>query len=343
MLTMRSTSGVVTNQCPTTPTIEGTPPRHVYVNVSTTFTANATDPENDPLTWIFSWDNAAANTTTVNTAAGVTQASATFAWNVTGSYNVTVSVDDKKCGSYVTSSPFQLIADPLPSQYGWLTGTVRDATDPLHPPIAGATVAAVLSGGTQTFSDTTDAAGHYNLTLAVGTYVVTADQALFAPQVETGVAVTQGGETVLDFDLGQMRGYLVGTVSSSAGGALEGATIHVTGPRETSGQTDAQGHYNVTLPPGVYSATAVRSGYVNKSRSNLTVFPGRATTADFSLDPVAVPVTGLALWQIFAITAAVVVALGAVTWAVIRRRKKAEEMEAPPTEPESPPGPKGPT
>jgi len=342
MLTMRSTAGVVTNQCPTTPTIEGTPPRHVYVNVSSTFTANATDPENDPLTWIFSWDDAAATTTTVNTAAGVTQASASFAWNVTGTYNVLVSVNDNKCGSYVTSNPYQVIADPLPSQYGWLTGTVRDATDPLHPPIVGATVAATLAGGTQPFSDTTDALGQYNLTLAVGTYTVAAGQALYMPQVQTGIAVTQGVETVANFDLSQMRGYLVGTVTSSAGGALAGASIYVTGPRQASGQTDAQGHYNITLPLGVYNATAVRSGYVNKTRSNLTVLPGIVTTADFSLDPVAVPETGLSLPLIAGIAAVVVAAVAGATWIVLRRRKKAEEIETPPTEPESPPGPKGP-
>ena len=343
MLDLRAGAATTTNQCPTKPVIEGTPPRHVYTNVSTTFTANATDPENDPLTWIFAWDNAAANTTTVTTAAGVTHASASFAWNVTGSYNVTVSVNDNMCGSYVTSNPYQVIAQQLPSQYGWLTGTIRDATDPLHPPIAGATVAAVPGGGTQTFSDTTDATGVYNLTLAVGTYTVAVGQALYTPQVQTGVAIAQGAATVLNFDLAQMRGYLVGTVTSSAGGALQGATIYVTGPRSASVQTDTNGHYNVTLPPGIYNATAVRSGYVNKTRSNLTVLPDRATTADFSLDPVTVPETGLSILAVIGIASAVIVVAGVATWALIRRRKKAEEIEAPPTEPEGPTGPKGPS
>ena len=340
MLTMRSTSGGVTNQCPTRPTIEGTPPRHVFVNVSTSFTANATDPENDPLTWIFSWDNAAADTTTMNTAAGVSQATASFAYNETGSYNVTVTVNDNKCGSYVTSLPFQVIVDPLPSEYGWLTGTVRDATDPLHPAIQGATVAAVMVGSTEIFSNTTDAAGHYNLTLGVGTYAVAAGQALYTPQVQSGIAVTQGNETVLDFSLAQLRGYLVGTVSSSAGGTLDNATIYVTGTRSTSTRTNAQGHYNVTLPPGLYNATATRTGYVNQSKKNLTVLPGVATTADFALEPVSVPVAGLSPLVIATIAAVVVVVVAAVAYVVLRRRKKAEEIEAPP---EQPPGPKGPS
>ncbi len=342
MLTMRSTAGVVTNQCPTRPVIEGTPPRHVYVNASTTFTANATDPENDPLTWIFSWDNAAANTTTVNTVSGVTQASASFAWNVTGSFNVTVSVNDNLCGSYVTSLPFQVIADPLPAQYGWLTGTVRDATEASHPPISGATVAAVMVGSTQVFSDTTDAAGQYNLTLAAGEYGVVAGQALYIPQALTGIVVTHGSATVANFNLTQLRGYLVGTVSSSAGGALEGVTLYVTGPRSTSALSNAQGHYNVTLPPGVYNVTASRTGYVNKSQHNLTVLPYLETVANFSLDPIATPVTGLSTWEILAIVAAVVVVVGAAAWVVLRRRKKAEEIEAPPAGPQTPPGPKGP-
>ena len=340
MLTMQSTAGGVSNQCPTIPTLEGTPPRYVYVNVSTSFTANATDPESDPMTWIFSWDNRGANTTTVNTASGVTQASASFAWNETGSYNVTVTANDNLCGSYVTSAPFQVIVRPLPTDYGWLTGTVRDATEPLHPGIQGATVAAVQVGTTQSFSNGTDSAGHYNLTLAVGTYVVGAGQALYAPQLKTDVNVTLGHATVVDFSLEQLRGYLVGDVSSSAGGRLENATIYVSGPRATSTRSNAQGHYNVTLPPGKYNATATRTGYVNQSKKNLTVVANMETTANFTLDPISVPVTGLSPLLIAGIAVVAVVAVAALTWVFLRRRRKTEEIEAPP---EQPPGPKGPT
>jgi len=269
----------------------------------------------------------------------VTQASASFAYNEMGSFNVTVSVNDNLCGSYVTSLPFQVIVDPLPPEYGWLTGTVRDATDPLHPAIQGATVAAVMVGTTEAFSISTDTSGHYNLTLAVGTYVVGAGQALYTPEIQTGVNVTLMNETVLNFDLTQLRGYLVGTVSSSAGGTLENATIYVTGPRSTSTRTDAQGHYNVTLPPGLYNATATRTGYLDQTKKNLTVLPNVPTTADFTLDPIAVPVTGLSPLAIAGIAAVVVVVIAGVAYVLFRRRKKTEEIEAPP---EPPAGPKGP-
>lgn len=341
MLTLRATTGVPTNQCPTTPIIEGTPPRHVYVNVSSGFTANASDPESDPLTWTFAWYTPAGDVTRVSTGPGVTQASASFAWNKTGVYNVTVSVNDNKCGSYVTSAPFQVIVDPLPTQFGWIAGTVRDGTIPSHPPIAGATVAATKLGTILAYSDTTNATGEYNLTLAVGTYSLVASQALYLPEVRASVDVTQGTMTRIDFLLTQERGYLVGTVTSSAGGALPNATVRVTGPRQAAVETNAQGHYNVTLPPGRYNATASHVDYYNKTRSNLTIVAGQETAADFALDPIPVSAPGLSPLVVAGIGAAVLLVLvGVAAWLIVRRRKK-EEIVGPPPTPPGPPGPPG--
>lgn len=54
-----------------------------------------------------------------------------------------------------------------------------------------------------------------------------------------------------------------------------------------------------------------------------------------------VPETGLGWPVAVGVAAAVVVAVGAVTWFLVRRRRKAEEIEAPPKESPGPPEGKG--
>ncbi|MFA5895540.1 MAG: ABC transporter substrate-binding protein [Thermoplasmata archaeon] len=338
MLTLRAATGAPTNQCPTTPVLEGTFPRHVYVNVSSGFTANASDLENDPMSWIFTWGD--TTTTPVTTTSGVTQASVRHAWNATGSYDVLVTVTDNQCGSNVVSLARQVIVDPLPAQYGWVNGTVRDATNLAHPPVEGATVTATLAGTSTSFSDTTGAAGQYMLLLANGTYNLTASQALYAAETRTGVVVADNAQTI-DFSLFLVRGWIAGTVTAAVGGAISGAGIRITGPRSATAQTDSQGRYNVTLAPGTYNVSVSAGGYYNKATSNLSVVDGQTTKADFALDPVPVPAEGLSTLMVAAIVGVVLAAIiGLAAWMVLRRRKKEEEIVGPPLPP--PPPPKNP-
>jgi peptide/nickel transport system substrate-binding protein len=336
MLTVRAAGGV-TNQCPTTPVLEGAAPRHVYANVSTSFTANASDPEDDPITWVFYWGQ--GNTSQSTTPAGVTQATQSFLWNITGTYNVTAIISDGKCGSTSTSAPFQVIVDPLPAQYGWIFGTVRDGTNPAHPAISGATVDALLAGGTEHHSTSTDANGGYNLTVAVGTFPVVASQALYTPDTRTGVVVAQKVSVRVDFNLTQNQGWIAGRVTSSASGsALGNVTIRVTGPRQTSARTDGSGDYNVTLPPGTYNVSASRSGYYDKNATGVAVVIGTVTTQNFALDPLPVPPEGLSPLVVAAIGLGVVAVIAVLAiWLLVRRRKKEEEIVAPPEKPSEPP------
>jgi hypothetical protein len=305
------------------------------VNVSSGFAANASDPESDPLSWVFDWGD--TTNSPVNTAGGVTQASATHAWNTTGSYNVVVTVTDSLCGSNVVSAARQVIVDPLPTHFGWVNGTVRDATDAAHPPIAGATVTAVLVGTSTSFSYTTGADGLYTLLLANGTYTLTASQALYATDTQTGVVVADNAQTI-DFSLAQVRGWIAGTVTAAGGGAISGAALRITGTRSATAQTDGQGRYNVTLAPGTYNVTASATGYYNKTTSNLAVVAGQTTTANFALDPVPVPAPGLSTLAIAAIVGVVLAAIvGLAAWMVVRRRKKEEEITGPPLPPSPPP------
>ncbi len=67
--------------------------------------------------------------------------------------------------------------------------------DPAQNPIENATVTA------NAFSTSTDAAGHYHFTLPVGTYDMTASKFGYTGDSASGVAVTDGGDTIQDFVL----------------------------------------------------------------------------------------------------------------------------------------------
>ncbi len=337
MLSLRATTGPATDQCPTVPVLEGTFPRTVYTNVSSRFTANASDPENDPLTWIFSWDD--GNTSTETTPGGVTQNTTSYEWPMPGTYNVRVTVDDGKCGSLVTSAAYPVVVQVLPPNRGWITGVVKDNST--NRPINGASVSAKF--GAASFGTTTDASGAYNLTLAVGTYSVEAGQALYYPQTKTGINVALDLATVVDFVLQPRRGWIAGTVTATGDGPLQGATIRIAGAREYALQTDDQGKYNQTVALGTYWVNASMAGYYNKSRSGVTVLDGQTQVVDFALDPIPVAAPGLSPLVIAGIAAVVVIAIAGVTTLVLlRRRRKAEEIEAPSIPPEPPKKPGAP-
>ncbi|MDX9954421.1 MAG: S8 family serine peptidase [Anaerolineae bacterium] len=84
-------------------------------------------------------------------------------------------------------------------------------------------------------------------------------------------------------------GKIVGTVRSSSGVPVRGATIQVT-PRESSGtsatvSTDAAGSYQLLLPPSLYNLTATAFGYHSQSQLGVRVFTDTITQVDFQLPP----------------------------------------------------------
>ena len=91
---------------------------------------------------------------------------------------------------------------------GTLEGTVTDGANPLEGAI-------VQAGATST---ATDSAGHYELTLPVGIYTVTASKYGFFPSTVNDVEVTEGGTTTQDFTLEAAPSALVnGTVRDAQG------------------------------------------------------------------------------------------------------------------------------
>ena len=333
MLTLRATGGVA-NECPTPPILEGTSPIQTFANVTVGFSANASDLENDPLAWVFYWGD--GNATIVNTTAGATSAWAEFTWERAGTYNVTVEVSDNLCGAAQTSVPLEVLVDDLPTTFGWVTGSVTDGTASGHPAILGATVTATAGGG-GIFATTTGANGQYSLTLPISSsFTVGASQALYASKSSTGVAVTDQGTTTVDLALSWNRGWIAGTITSSAGGAIPDVGLLLTGARGASVRTDGGGHYNVTLAPGTYQVTTSHPDFVSQNRTGVTVGAGQTVSLDFVLEPTTPP--GLSPWILGLIAAVIIIAaVGLIAWWMIRRRKK-EALEETPLPPPRQPG-----
>lgn len=163
---------------------------------------------------------------------------------------------------------------------GTLSGTV---TDPDGNPVSGATVTAVDSTYTTFETATTNGQGRYSVAVPAGTYEVTASQSGYADGVESDVNVTANTATSVSLQLARAA-YVSGTVTD-ANGPVQGVWVMAdSGDGEpTFEQTDANGDYNLTVPPGdTYRVVVLARG---KTASPQTASPsvGSTVTADFSL------------------------------------------------------------
>ncbi len=332
MLTVRAAgTGPPPNNCPTKPTISGTPPVTVFANQTLGFSGSSTDPDaGQTLSWIWAWGDSTQYRN--STPSSVTQTNANHSWATPASYNVTLTVSDGTC--MVGSDPFQVNVRPESSDVGYLEGTVTDAVTLLA--ISGASVAATPGS----WANVTDGQGRYNITLPPGTYTVTATKDLYAPASASGKVVASNATTTVDLALDPIAGWVVGTVTSSAGGgALASAAIYVaSGSREYATSTNVQGKYNLSVPPGTYKVNATLSGYYKKEVTGKSVVTDQATVVDFVLDPLPqdAPGTPAWVWGVIGIVALAAV-VGVTVVLVRRRRKKTEELELPDLEPPSPP------
>lgn len=167
---------------------------------------------------------------------------------------------------------------------GTLTGTVRDAQS--AQPLSETLVRASLSP-TQTLSALTDAQGHYRLSAFAGTYTVTASLYGYLPVTVTGVSVSEGVTTTLDFNLTPAPAVVVsGTVrDAQTGWPLYAAlTISAPGAPQLAVWTDpVTGFYSTTLVVGqtyTFDVAAFVAGYQRVTR---TVAISSAHTEDFAL------------------------------------------------------------
>ena len=120
-----------------------------------------------------------------------------------------------------------------------------------------------------TLSTLTNASGHYSFTLPVGDYDMTATKFGYSTGSATGVPVTDGGDTVQNFQLTQTQTFLVTGVVKDGGGQgwplYAKIVITATGfPGETIYTDPVTGYYSTNLIGGNYTFTvdAVTPGYV---------------------------------------------------------------------------------
>lgn len=165
-----------------------------------------------------------------------------------------------------------------------VAGTVTGAGQPL----AGATVTAVEAGTTAV----TAADGSYALGLAAGTYTMRVEAPGYATAEET-VDVPASGTVTLDVDLVPLpRGEVSGTVTSTTGAPVAGATLSGTGPLDWQATTGADGGYTAgDLLEGDYQVTVTADGFL-PATAGVTVVADQVVTLDVTLQPTVVGVLG---------------------------------------------------
>ncbi len=160
---------------------------------------------------------------------------------------------------------------------GVLQGTVVDDTSGL--PIAGAAVHAVRQEGS-TWNDTTDASGFYQITVAPGTFDVTANHPHFMAQTVNNVVVAVDGTTTQDFNLNP-RGWSFGYVYDFDNGTpITNATVSA--EEGSSSTTNGTGYYELYLDPGEHTLTANAQDYSPDS-AVVTIVSGFGVQQDFFL------------------------------------------------------------
>ena len=151
---------------------------------------------------------------------------------------------------------------------GTLQGTITDAST--GNPLAGVSVSAV---GPSNRNTTTDAAGFYSVVAPVGTYDVTASVFGYIGQTATGVDVTEGATTTVDFQLTQAPSHSVsGTVYDGTNNPVANATVRILGTPIAPMLTDASGFYSFpSVPEGTYDVSATAGGCNDPQAQTLVV------------------------------------------------------------------------
>jgi hypothetical protein len=158
---------------------------------------------------------------------------------------------------------------------GQISGQVTDQAT--GKPVSGATVTAQPGN----YVTRTDSSGSYNLTLAGGTYTLTATDYGYQTGTQSGVQVTANQTLTENLSLAaEPSGTLSGTVTDGSG---HGWSLHaqITIPGYPAGSvwtSPYTGAYSVTLPQGSYALTVSTDypGYQDKT-IQVTVGPGTTT------------------------------------------------------------------
>lgn len=139
---------------------------------------------------------------------------------------------------------------------GWLAGVVASESGES---IGGARVRVQ---GSINRTLTTGADGSFNVRLPVGSYDSTASAFAFLPQTVTGLQITEGETTAVNFALAEAPSFAVsGVVSDSTGTPIAGATVSIPGTPLAAITTDADGYYSFpSVPVGDYQLSVKAGG-----------------------------------------------------------------------------------
>jgi hypothetical protein len=226
-----------------------------------------------------------------------------------GTYTVTASQNDYQTASnqnVIVSSgintPSNLVLTPLAT--GTISGSIMNASGQ---GIAGAIV--TYSGGSP--SAITNSAGNYSLSVARGTYSVTASANGYRSLTLANITVSSGSTTTLNFALVE-SGTIAGNVTNAVGVGIANATVSYSGGTAT-GTTNSSGAYTLSVAPGTYSVIAVAAGYMSSTQQNVSVSSGVITTANFSLTPSTGTISGTVINSVGAGIASATVSYSAGT------------------------------
>jgi subtilisin family serine protease len=196
---------------------------------------------------------------------------------------------DMACGGADDGDPNNVYGDgridakaavDLVATGGTLAGTVTRLNGT---PIPGAQVTA--AGGFRDFTVTTDAAGHYEMFLAAGTYTVSAVAFGFAVKIVPGVVIVADQTTTQNFALRALpRFRITGHVRAAEDGSpLVRAHVQAIGTPVAPARTDRTGAYQLILPIGTYTLRASAGGCTETGIAEGVELVDHDITVDFSL------------------------------------------------------------
>ncbi|MEA2103110.1 MAG: T9SS type A sorting domain-containing protein, partial [Candidatus Cloacimonadota bacterium] len=147
-----------------------------------------------------------------------------------------------------------------------------------------------------TFTTTPDTAGNYSITISPGIYNVSTFLQNYADSIVSNVVVTNNDITdSINFALHRIIGCIEGTISVSAGNynientniiAINADSSYTTNP-------DSIGFYQIILPGGFYSVTAILENYEDSTITEVEVLDNQTTSdVDFCLNPILGSVQG---------------------------------------------------
>jgi RHS repeat-associated protein len=173
--------------------------------------------------------------------------------------------------------------------------TVTSAFGTVSGNVVTAATGAAVAGATVTIDGTvdstvTDANGNFSLNQPAGNFTLTVVRNGFLPETTTAFTLTAGASLpVGTIKLSVAPSTITGSVVSSLGGSVAGATVALSGTGVTE-STNAGGNFSITIAAGTFTANVSAGGYTSQTTPSFTTQPGQ-TYALGTITLAAIPAT----------------------------------------------------